>query len=108
MATLVTLKDGYQLPDSFLISTTIDLQVLKQENYFAFFNLVQKCENAGCIFLPIPFGNSKATLENYAFIDKNGAVPENIEKIVLNSIKKSGPFIIRLVNPIAKKQVALL
>lgn len=100
MTTLVTLKDGSQVPDELFSKITPNIRAIHQENYFAFYELVEKCTDAGHKFVKDGGKDSKAILMKHDLIDQNENVNENVKKIVLNSLKTFHLYSLKLVNPI--------
>ena len=107
MVTMVTLKDGTQVPEAILRETTQRITTLKKQNYVALFDLVEKCKNAEYKFLYNPFGDSKASLTKLTLMDENGNVCEDVRKVVLNSVGKLD-LSLKLVNPLLVQPVNVL
>ena len=99
--TMVTLKDGSQVPQVCLDTVSTHIQGLAKDKVFAFYDLVQKCKNAEHKILKTPFGDSTAILQAHELIDSTGRVHEDIRKIVLNSVEGSG-LTLKFVDPTQK------
>jgi hypothetical protein len=95
--TMVTLKDGSQVPEPALITTMMGLQAAKKEG-FALFDLVEKCKDSNYKFVANPFGDSKAILKKLALIDGDERVHDIVKSIVLNATEGNG-LSLKLVDP---------
>jgi hypothetical protein len=100
----VTLRDGSKVPQAMLTLTTVRMKALMQKNPIALFDLVEKCRNANFEFIKNPFCDSKALLTEHALVDQSGAVNEDVQKIVLNSIEGSY-LTLKLVDPLQSKRI---
>jgi hypothetical protein len=67
---MVSLKDGSEVPELALITTTMRLEDLAKEYYIALYDLVKKCRDSNYLFTPNPFMDSKVLLKNWALIDQ--------------------------------------
>lgn len=105
--TMATLRDGSQVPQVVVVTTSTNLRAATEENYVALFDLVEKCKDASYQFVVNPFGASKAILKKWALIDGSEKVHEDVRKIVLNSIEGEG-LSLKLVNPLKSKNVTVV
>lgn len=97
---IVTLKDGYQIPSSALGSITLHLKVVAQtRGIIALVDLVEKCKNAAYEIKPHSAGNKKKLLKAYALINEDESVPEAVKRVVLNSIVVKDNFL-QFVSPL--------
>lgn len=101
---MVTLRDGSQVPEATLITTTVKLNEAFEESFVALVDLAKKCKNASHKFIRNPFGDSKAILKKLILIDESEEVYDDVRKIVLNSIEGEG-LSLRLVNPLMRARL---
>ncbi|MGD0664810.1 MAG: hypothetical protein ABSA17_03650 [Rhabdochlamydiaceae bacterium] len=100
----VTLRDGSKVPQAMLTLTTVRMKALMQKSPVALFDLVEKCRNVHFEFIKNPFCDSKALLTEHALVDQSGAVNEDVQKIVLNSIEGSY-LTLKLVDPLQPNRI---
>ncbi len=97
----VTLRDGYQIPETTFVTTSLHLlkiiAAIKRGSLFeqALSELLQKCKDVEYSISP----QADPILREYGLIDQNGYVPKHVKKVVFNSIQRSGDSVI-LVNPL--------
>ena len=104
---MATLRDGSQVPEALVVTTTMNLTAAAEESYVALFDLAEKCKDASYEFVVNPFGDSKAILKSWLLINENETVNEDVRKIVLNSIAGKG-LSLKLVNPLQGKKVTVV
>jgi hypothetical protein len=100
--TMATLRDGSKVAGSALHTVTRNIESVRQKNFLAFFDLVEKCKNPSYRFVVNPFADSKAILRKYGLIDENDRVHDDVRNIVINSIQGDG-LSIELISPIKKE-----
>jgi hypothetical protein len=109
--TMVTLRDGSQVSEAILITTTMNIEAAAAaaaaEHCHVLSDLVEKCKDVGHRFVTDTSVDSKSILQQFNLINSNEQVDEDVRKIVLNLIEGSGLFL-RLVNPIKKKVFPML
>jgi len=88
--TMVTLRDGNQVPDSAVRSTMVAIQGLEKENVFALSDLVGICKDPNFVIVKSPLGDSGGILKKKALLDEDGKVRDIVKRIVLNSIEGEG------------------
>lgn len=105
-STMLTLKDGYKVSSMVLAVTQISLEELHKKEFFAFYDLVEKCKNSGYKFVKHPFGlgDPKDILKKYDLIAEDETVDDDIREIVVNSVKGYG-LSLTLVSPLQSKQI---
>jgi hypothetical protein len=96
--TIVTLKDGTQIPRDALYAISRKLSTL-ESNKIALYDLVNKCKSPLFQVVRNPASKSKEILQGLDLIDENEAIHDIVKKVVLNSIEGNG-FTLRLANPI--------
>lgn len=101
---VATLKDGSQVAQLALFTTTLNLKAVMQENVIVLSELVEKCKDANYQFVATFGVGSKAILTKHALMNEREEVHDDIQKIVLNSIEGSG-LNLRLVSPLQSRQV---
>lgn len=94
---IVTLKDGTQVPRDALNAISRKLNALDSEK-IALYDLVNKCKTPLFAFVKNPAAKSKEILQRLELVDENEAIHDIVKKVVLNSIEGSG-FSLRLVDP---------
>jgi hypothetical protein len=104
---MATLRDGSQVPQVTLVTTTMNLRAASEENFVALFDLAEKCKDASYRFVANSFGDSKSILKKWALIDGSEKVHDDVRKIVLNSIEGEG-LSLKLVNPLQSARVAVV
>lgn len=104
--TMVRLRDGSQVPNELVSTTTKNLKGVEKEDLYALLDLVTKCKNPSYLFFKNPFSDSRAILESWTLI-KGDQVDDSVTKIVLNSIEVSG-LSYKFVNPFHKEQIEVI
>src|ERR1051326_7149691 len=97
---VMTLKDGYQIPEASFKTIKMNIENLKDTDLDALIDLVEKCKNPHHSFSRTHQSDSSIILIERSLINKrNEVVHEDVRRIVLNSIERSGQSI-RFVNPL--------
>ena len=102
--TMVTLRDGSKVYKTTFDSVSMNLKALARKNNMALYDLVEKCKNAQYKFVATPFGDTKALLKTYKLMNTDEEIHDDIKKIVLNSVTRTG-YSYGLINPLKVKQV---
>ena len=87
---MVTLKDGYKVPQTVIRSTMMNLEIAQSKSPVALYDLVKKCQNVNYKFAANPFGDSKAILTTYKLIDEKEQVHDITKHIVLSAVEGDG------------------
>ncbi len=97
----VTLKDGYQIPETTFVTTSLSLlKIFAVKETGALFgralsDLLEKCNDVEYTISP----QAEPLLREFSLIDKNGYVPKHVKKVVFNTIQRSGDSLV-LVGPL--------
>ncbi len=91
MLSIVTLKDGSQVPREVFKTTMSALDSVKKANQSAVVDLLRVSKS---FYGSIVNKNSIMTLRKYALIDKEGKVNDTVKKIVQNAASGEGVYLI--------------
>ncbi len=83
---MVTLKDGTQVPESVCILVMKSLNVLLEQNFTAFYDLVMLARGRD---YRVSEGNANA-IRNLALLENDGRPHEDVRAIVRNAVEGEG------------------
>lgn len=90
MCSMVTLKDGSEVPQTTLTKVTDQLKKLKETDFGTLIDLFEKCKDKDYKFSTNLFQNSELQLKELSLMQDNGEINPDIQKIVLNSLEGRG------------------
>ena len=83
---MLTLKNGAEEPKPLVLSVTMSLQKIFEDNPIVAYELVTMCREAGHKF----FGDSEEVLKAWGLVQPDGKVHESIRNIVLSAVQGDG------------------